>query len=206
MRTLQPKFLKFFVCPLRDVTTEEAGLVVTRRNESDLNTGRDTDCPYWDFACIFSVRSCVTLGYCLKQATTASLKLFAFHRTPALQRSAVWGAEDLVCHLQIHKKEDKCVLNLNCRCYNGVYWCCTRYKTSSRKCMYNAYIFGSLSTILVRAVHIKCYCYSVSFPCSPCQNWSIYHTAGWTFIFPAISQSPVLSAILSQPFIPRGHL
>jgi len=38
-------FMKFFVCSLRDITMEEAGVVVTQQDESDLYTGQDTDCP-----------------------------------------------------------------------------------------------------------------------------------------------------------------
>jgi len=49
--------VKFFVYPLLDFTTEEPGLVVTQQDESDLYTGRDTDCPDWDFPWISSVLS-----------------------------------------------------------------------------------------------------------------------------------------------------
>ena len=54
--------MKFFVCSLRDITMEEAGVVVTQQDESDLYTGQDTDCPEWDFSWISSVLSLQTLG------------------------------------------------------------------------------------------------------------------------------------------------
>jgi hypothetical protein len=59
---LSAKFIKLFVCPLRDITTEETGVVVAQQDESDLYTGRYTDCPDWDFSWIFLSPFVRTLG------------------------------------------------------------------------------------------------------------------------------------------------